>query len=207
MSSSVSSEPPDRHDVRSSHDQDKPATTNAPGELAHPGWRGLSDPMSHSVISDSEALTWHIQQAHTRALRHWQEDPHQDALVPGPGLNLDVSFEAFDDSGTVRVIVDLRAYPLYPQFDAPPHPSTWLIEAVDGPVAGSMHTIAWPGGEVGPPATIEKNDPAGGPPLPYRLRDTDSINGIARYEWVGAWRGRPESMETLSQAIGPAETP
>jgi len=61
------------------------------------------------------------------------------------------------------------------------HPSTWLLEFVDGPVAGAMCTIPWPHNAQLPPTVRTVADPAGGPDLMYLLRDTDLIHGIAWY--------------------------
>lgn len=177
--------------------------------LGHPGWRGVSDPMSRSVFTDAEALQWHTVQARTRALMLWADDPRGGAQVPG--LVLDVSYPGADDHSfeggvhadlegdgdTIRVVVWLKPYMLHPDWDLPAHPPTWLVEFVDGPVGGGMRTIAWPAAETDPPDKIEARDPAGGAaPLPYYLRDTDSINGIARYTFAGTCR-----VEALSQPV------
>lgn len=189
MSSSLSSESPDRRDVRSSHDQDKPATTSPPEPLGHEGWIGWSDPISRSVFGDQKVVTWHTAQAGARAMQAWAEDPRREAWVPAAGAGValapDVEFDfkllGTEENDHVRIRVHLKPFMLFPDWDVPAHPPTWLVELIDGPVAGAMHTIPRPPGTEFPPAGKEMCDPAGGAPLPYYLCEVDAINGIARY--------------------------
>lgn len=205
MSSSLNSSSPDRPDIRSSHDQDKPAGTRPPETLGHPGWRGVSDPLSQSVVTDPKVLRWHTVQARTRALLLWADDPRREAQVPGMHIDMTPMFEtvsrgphSFDagvhteleaDGDTVRVVVHLKPYMLYPDWDVPSYASTWLLELVDGAACGSMQTIQRPSAESLPPESIsiyprgeiQVPDPARGAPLRYFLRTLDPVNGVAQY--------------------------
>lgn len=194
MSSSLSAESPDSADSRSSHDQDKPARTNTPEPLGHRGWVGWSDPLSRTVFIDgtdraAAHLLWATRQAQARALQKWAEDDRRAAQVPGEVVisyvheAVQVSSPLSDD---FRVCAHVLPYLLHPDWDVPAHPSTWLVELVDGPLASGMQTIPWSPEDTQPPAMIELPDPAGGEWLLYRLRDGfDAVNGVAQYVWVG----------------------
>jgi len=95
MSSSQEPGSPDRPVDRSSHDQDKPATTKRPGLPPHRGWSGYSDPLPRSVITedDRERIAWHVRQAHANALRAWADDPRGQAWVPEELINVRMSNE------------------------------------------------------------------------------------------------------------------
>jgi hypothetical protein len=218
MSSSPSFSSPDRPVDRSSDDQDKPATTNGPEPLGHEGWVGWSDPMSRSVYGDAKVVAWHTAQAGARAMQSWAEDPRREAWVPvagaGEAIAPDVQFDfkllGTEQNDHVRIRVHLKPYMLFPDWDVPAHPATWLVEVVDGPVAGAMHTIPRPAGTAFPPACIEKRDPAGGSPLPCYLHEVDAINGIARYtasRAMGALSqhdmGHPAAVGARGAAAGP----
>lgn len=127
-----------------------------------------------------KTLQWHHHQAHQRALQAWAEDPRRMAWMPCQGV---ISYlpDLYDPGVDVRARLHLKPFMLHPDWDVPAHPPTWLVEFVDGPVGGSMRTIPWPDDERLPPPTQVAADPAGGPNLTYQLRDTDLINGIARY--------------------------
>src|SRR5687768_12098228 len=103
-------------------------------------------------------LQWHHHQAHHRALQAWAEDPRRMAWMPCLGK---ISYlpEAFDADVDVRARVHLTPYMLHPDWDVPAHPPTWLVELVDGPLAGGMHTIPWRDGEALPPAAIDMPNP------------------------------------------------
>lgn len=163
---------------------------SSPEPLGHHGWVGISDPMPRATFRDGcrtaeavKTLQWHHHQAHQRALQAWAADPRRMAWMPCMGK---VTYlpEAFDPAVDVRARIHLTPYMLHPDWAVPAHPPTWLVECVDGPVGGAMHTIPWPDDEKMPPATRKLRDPAGGQDLVYYLRDTDLINGIARYTAV-----------------------
>jgi hypothetical protein len=194
MSSSARSQIPESADDRSSHDQDKPARTKAPEPLGHHGWFGWSDPLSRTVFIDgtdraAAHLLWATRQAQARALQKWADDDRRAAQVPGEVVisyvheAVQVSSPLSDD---FRVCAHVLPYLLYPDWDVPAHPSTWLVELVDGPLASGMQTIPWSPEDTRPPAMIELPDPAGGEWLLYRLRDGfDAVNGVAQYVWAG----------------------
>lgn len=159
-------------------------------------------------------LRWHHYQAHQRALQAWAADPRRDAFMPSSGK---ISYipENFDADVDVRAKLWLEPFMLHPDWDVPAHPPTWLVECVDGPVAGAMHTIPWPDDENLPPSVMLKTDPAGGPQLTYYLRDTDLINGIARYTSMQAIKNariyevtvRPEAMNLHPGSWPPGRIP
>ncbi len=152
------------------------------------------------MFADPKVLGWFTVQARTRALLNWAADPRREAQVPGMLVDVMVGTvpHSFDagvhteleaDGDTMRVVVHIRPYMLHPDWAVPAHAATWLLEIVDGPVAGSMQTIPRPSADATPPekiavyprVKINKKDPAGGPPLTHYLLKLDPINGVAQY--------------------------
>lgn len=121
MLSSQDPESPDRPVVPSSHDQDKPATTEQPAIPRHGGWHGVSDPLPRSVIADDdqERIAWHVRQAHHRALRAWATDPRGDAWVPEELINVKMSHEGHGlfEQDQVVIGVHLPAFLLNAELD------------------------------------------------------------------------------------------